>query len=264
MIDMVPKAISLTLVNHSKENLQRELLQELYKPDVLEDLLKESELVVARRKEVVGMVQALNKAEECVLCNVRIGHHLTPRVLQDCGGCLRSGHRFDLWSLCPVFSTYFIFTPCLTASTLIIPVLDLDVLFPFPLCLSRDMASDRHSSFDATVSESGVFEVLISVLADLKWLWMIENVADAIGIQYAFANSALRTVVCAFQCVAFASAVVMQMPQSQCERYFYFAHFTGPLFLFPIPTIRSNFTGWFLSSTSRLLWRQSRLSGRCT
>ena len=66
MIDMVPKAITLTLVNHSKENLQRELLQELYKPDVLEDLLKESELVVARRKEVTSMVQALNKAEECV------------------------------------------------------------------------------------------------------------------------------------------------------------------------------------------------------
>ena len=63
MIDMVPTAISLTLVNHSKEYLQRELLQELYKPDVLEDLLKESELVVARRKEVVSMVGALNKAE---------------------------------------------------------------------------------------------------------------------------------------------------------------------------------------------------------
>jgi superoxide dismutase len=65
MIDMVPKAISLTLVNHSKENL-REFLQELYKPDVLEDLLKESELIVAHRKEVASMVQALNKAEECV------------------------------------------------------------------------------------------------------------------------------------------------------------------------------------------------------
>lgn len=64
MIDMVPKAISLTLVNHSKENLQRELLQELYKPEVLDDLLKESEYVVNRRKEVVSMVQALNKAEE--------------------------------------------------------------------------------------------------------------------------------------------------------------------------------------------------------
>lgn len=64
MIDMVPKAIVLTLVNHSKENLQRELLQELYKPDVLDELMKESEFVVNRRKEVVGMVTALNKAEE--------------------------------------------------------------------------------------------------------------------------------------------------------------------------------------------------------
>ncbi|EDR10899.1 uncharacterized protein LACBIDRAFT_172764 [Laccaria bicolor S238N-H82] len=66
MIDMVPKAISLTLVSHSKENLQRELLQELYKPEVLDDLLKESEFVVSRRKEVLSMVQALNKAEEIV------------------------------------------------------------------------------------------------------------------------------------------------------------------------------------------------------
>ena len=64
MIDMVPKAVSLTLVNYSKDNLQRELLQELYKPEVLDDLLKESEFVVNRRKEVVSMVQALNKAEE--------------------------------------------------------------------------------------------------------------------------------------------------------------------------------------------------------
>ncbi|KAI6042995.1 Dynamin central region-domain-containing protein [Pisolithus marmoratus] len=66
MIDMVPKAIVYTLVNHSKENLQRELLQELYKPDVLDDLLKESEFVVNRRKEVATMVAALNKAEEIV------------------------------------------------------------------------------------------------------------------------------------------------------------------------------------------------------
>ncbi|KAL5635850.1 hypothetical protein ACGC1H_004599 [Rhizoctonia solani] len=66
MIDMVPKAISLTLVNHSKENLQRELLQELYKPDVLDELLKESDYVVSRRKEVVQMLGALNKADEIV------------------------------------------------------------------------------------------------------------------------------------------------------------------------------------------------------
>ena len=61
MIDFLPKAIFLTLVNHSMESLQ-----ELYKPDVLEDLLKESELVVARRKEVVSIVGARNKAEESV------------------------------------------------------------------------------------------------------------------------------------------------------------------------------------------------------
>jgi replication fork clamp-binding protein CrfC len=69
MIDMVPKAISLTLVNFSKENLQQELLQELYKADVLDELLKESEFVVSRRKELQTMVAALNKAEEYVfLC----------------------------------------------------------------------------------------------------------------------------------------------------------------------------------------------------
>lgn len=64
MIDMVPKAISLTLVNYSKENLQKELLQELYKPDTLDTLLQESEHVVARRKEVVTTLAALNKADE--------------------------------------------------------------------------------------------------------------------------------------------------------------------------------------------------------
>ena len=70
MIDVVPRAVSLTLVNQSKEKkekLQRELLQELYEPDVLEDLLQECELVVSRRKEVVSMVGALVKAEESVL-----------------------------------------------------------------------------------------------------------------------------------------------------------------------------------------------------
>ena len=52
MIDMVLRAVSLTLVNHSKEILQRELLQELYEPDVLEGLLQESELVVGRRRRL--------------------------------------------------------------------------------------------------------------------------------------------------------------------------------------------------------------------
>jgi hypothetical protein len=66
MIDTVPKAITLTLVNHSKENLQQVLLSDLYKPEVLDDLLKESDYVVSRRKEVKGMITALEKAEQLV------------------------------------------------------------------------------------------------------------------------------------------------------------------------------------------------------
>ncbi|KAJ7025646.1 Dynamin central region-domain-containing protein [Mycena alexandri] len=64
MIDTVPKAISLTLVGNATRNLHQELLQELYKPEAVEELLKESDAVVTRRREVAAMVQALNKAEE--------------------------------------------------------------------------------------------------------------------------------------------------------------------------------------------------------
>jgi vacuolar protein sorting-associated protein 1 len=46
MIDMVPKAIMLNLVAHAKEELQRELLENLYRTTTLEDLLKESEVVI--------------------------------------------------------------------------------------------------------------------------------------------------------------------------------------------------------------------------
>jgi hypothetical protein len=68
MIDMVPKSITYTLVNFCKDGLHNELLKELYKPEVLNDLMKESEHIVARRKEVVTMIGALNKAEEYVVC----------------------------------------------------------------------------------------------------------------------------------------------------------------------------------------------------
>jgi vacuolar protein sorting-associated protein 1 len=44
MIDMVPKAIMLNLVAHAKEDLQRELLENLYRTNALDDLLKESEV----------------------------------------------------------------------------------------------------------------------------------------------------------------------------------------------------------------------------
>lgn len=59
MIDMVPKAIMLNLVNHSKEELQRELLTELYKHDVLDDLLQESDFTRQRRKECKKMIEVI-------------------------------------------------------------------------------------------------------------------------------------------------------------------------------------------------------------
>ncbi|KAF9433818.1 vacuolar protein sorting-associated protein 1 [Entomortierella beljakovae] len=66
IIDTVPKAIMLNLVNTAKDELQRELLQELYKTEVLEELLKESEFTVNRRKECKKMIEALQKADEIV------------------------------------------------------------------------------------------------------------------------------------------------------------------------------------------------------
>ncbi|KAG9048589.1 vacuolar protein sorting-associated protein 1 [Tulasnella sp. UAMH 9824] len=64
IIDVIPKSISFSLVTHAKDNIQKELLKELYKPEVLDDLLKESDHVVRRRAEVRQMLTALNKAEE--------------------------------------------------------------------------------------------------------------------------------------------------------------------------------------------------------
>lgn len=66
VVDTVPKAIMLNLVNTSKEELQRELLQELYKTEVLDELLKESEFTQNRRKECKKMIEALQKADEIV------------------------------------------------------------------------------------------------------------------------------------------------------------------------------------------------------
>ncbi|GAA5910224.1 dynamin-like GTPase VPS1 [Sporobolomyces salmoneus] len=66
LIDMVPKAIMLNLVFHARDTMQRELLSELYKPEAIEEMLKESDSVVQRRKECVRMVAALNKAEGIV------------------------------------------------------------------------------------------------------------------------------------------------------------------------------------------------------
>ncbi|ORZ14869.1 Dynamin central region-domain-containing protein [Lobosporangium transversale] len=66
IVDTVPKAIMLNLVNTAKDELQRELLQELYKTEVLDELLKESEFTQNRRRECKKMIEALQKADVIV------------------------------------------------------------------------------------------------------------------------------------------------------------------------------------------------------
>lgn len=66
MIDMVPKAIMLTLVQFTKDEMQRELLENMYRTNTLSDLLKESEFTIRRRKECQQMVESLSKASEIV------------------------------------------------------------------------------------------------------------------------------------------------------------------------------------------------------
>jgi len=66
MIDMVPKAIMLNLVQFTKDEMQRELLENMYRTDTLEELLKESDYTVRRRKECQQMVESLSRANEIV------------------------------------------------------------------------------------------------------------------------------------------------------------------------------------------------------
>ncbi|BCS25108.1 dynamin-like GTPase vpsA [Aspergillus puulaauensis] len=66
MIDMVPKAVMYTLVQFSKEGMQRELLENMYRNSELDDLLKESDYTIRRRKECQQMVESLGRASEIV------------------------------------------------------------------------------------------------------------------------------------------------------------------------------------------------------
>lgn len=86
MIDMVPKAVMLTLVQYvtqfhlllpkiftylfrnrfTKAGMQRQLLSDLYRTEELDELLRESEYTIRRRKECQQMVESLSKANEIV------------------------------------------------------------------------------------------------------------------------------------------------------------------------------------------------------
>ncbi|KAE8362662.1 ATP synthase alpha/beta family, nucleotide-binding domain-containing protein [Aspergillus caelatus] len=66
MIDMVPKAIMYMLVQFTKDEMQRELLENMYRNNELDELLKESDYTVRRRKECQQMVESLSRASEIV------------------------------------------------------------------------------------------------------------------------------------------------------------------------------------------------------
>uniref|UniRef100_A0A673YF28 Dynamin-1-like protein n=1 Tax=Salmo trutta TaxID=8032 RepID=A0A673YF28_SALTR len=64
--DSVPKAVMHFLVNHVKDSLQSELVGQLYKSGLLNDLLTESEDMAQRRKEAADMLEALQKASQVI------------------------------------------------------------------------------------------------------------------------------------------------------------------------------------------------------
>lgn len=64
--DLVPKAIMLKLINNSRDNIQKKLLEKMYSLPDLEDLVKENELTVQKRKECLRMVEVLRNASEIV------------------------------------------------------------------------------------------------------------------------------------------------------------------------------------------------------
>ena len=71
--DSVPKAIMHFLVNFIKDNLQSELVGQLYKQTEIETLVKESSHIAQRRKEAAEMLTALQKASH-IISEVRETH----------------------------------------------------------------------------------------------------------------------------------------------------------------------------------------------
>ncbi|XP_031420863.1 dynamin-1-like protein isoform X2 [Clupea harengus] len=71
--DSVPKAVMHFLVNHVKDSLQSELVGQLYKSGLLDDLLTESEDMAQRRNEAADMLKALQRASQ-VIAEIRETH----------------------------------------------------------------------------------------------------------------------------------------------------------------------------------------------
>uniref|UniRef100_A0A914IA61 Dynamin-1-like protein n=1 Tax=Globodera rostochiensis TaxID=31243 RepID=A0A914IA61_GLORO len=74
--DTVPKAIMNFLVNSVRENIQNELIGQLYNEQDMETLLVESDMMAQKRAESAKMLEALNKASH-VISEIRETHICT-------------------------------------------------------------------------------------------------------------------------------------------------------------------------------------------
>jgi len=64
--DSVPKAIMCFLVNKSKSELQSELVKNLYKEELFNELLRENDDIAAKRKATAKMLEVLTKANQII------------------------------------------------------------------------------------------------------------------------------------------------------------------------------------------------------
>lgn len=98
----VPKAVMHFLVNHVKDSLQSELVGQLYKSGLLNDLLTESEDMAQRRKEAADMLQvtgsyvwAVLKFLQCTVASILV--HICPQALQRASQVIAEIRETHLW-----------------------------------------------------------------------------------------------------------------------------------------------------------------------
>jgi len=64
ILDIIPKCIMYYLVNHSKQEMQSNVVTKLYKEELLEELLSEAPEIVTRRKRIRLKLKTLKQAKE--------------------------------------------------------------------------------------------------------------------------------------------------------------------------------------------------------
>ena len=64
--DQVPKAIMCLLVNYSKETVQNQLVQKLYKESLFDELLYEDETLIQEREKCEKLLETYKEAAKVI------------------------------------------------------------------------------------------------------------------------------------------------------------------------------------------------------